>query len=174
MATSQNHRPHIVVVGLMGVGKSTTASALAIELGRRFVDSDVDIARLTGTSGAEFAAQFGVPALHRLEAAVLLGALAREAPSVIAAAASTIEDPLIRHVLPERAFVVNLTLPLDDAIRRQATGAHRRPMSLAELEAVAAKRDPMFATIEDLRLDASRPTDELVAAVLVALDVRPE
>lgn len=157
---------HVVVLGAMGVGKTTTGEALAAELEWRYVDSDVDLERLTGVSGADFAAEHGVPALHELEAAVLLGALSSGEPSVISAAASTVENRLVRELLPLRAVVVRLVLSPSATLERQAQGAHRRPMSEEELVRLAERREPFFSMLEDVRLDAGSSTDELVTAIV--------
>ena len=160
---------HLVVTGLMGVGKTTTAEALAATLGCDAYDSDDDIQRLFGRTGADLAASVGVPELHRMEAAVLLGRLASETPSVIAAAASVVEDERCREVLHRRARVIVLHASLDQIARRVKTGRHRRPMAGAEMAELAARRAPLFADVATLELDAALPTDELVAAALAAL-----
>lgn len=162
-------RPHVVVVGLMGAGKSTTGSALADALGTDFADSDADITALTGAAGSEIAAAEGVPVLHRLEEAVLLGALARPTGTVIAAAASVVESKTVRDVLARRATVIRLVVPEAETLARQKTGDHRRPMTAAELETLTQRREPFFNEIEDLQLTATRPTDELVSEILAFL-----
>ncbi|MGI9595332.1 MAG: shikimate kinase [Acidimicrobiales bacterium] len=158
-------RPHIVILGLMGVGKSTVAEALAERLGRPVADSDRDIERLTGVTGRTYAEASGVPALHRLEAAVLLGALARPEPTVVSAAASTVEDPQVRQLLGRRATVVRLVADIELTIDRQRAGGHRRPMDPEELIDLAARREPMFSAVEDLRVDANRRPVEIVADI---------
>ncbi len=153
---------------MMGVGKSTTGLALAAELGLSYVDSDTDIERLTGSTGAEFAAEHGVALLHKLESAVLIGAVGSDVPSVISAAGSTVEDDMVRSVLPRRARVVRLELPIAETIARQATGEHRRPMTAEELTRLARRRDPYFVEVCDLALDGMRPTEDLVSDVIAA------
>ncbi len=161
--------PHLVIMGLMGVGKSTTGRALAERLGLPYVDSDRDLEVLIGRSGRRLAQDEGVPILHELEAAVLLGALAGETPSVISAASSTVESRLVRLVLARRAVVVRLDLEPSIAIARQAGGAHRRSMTAEELGSLAARREPLFAEVEDLRLDGRQTTEQLVGAIVVHL-----
>lgn len=161
---------HVVVTGLMGVGKSTLGRALAAELDLPYVDSDDDIERLLGRSGRELAEARGVDELHEIEAAVLLGALARRSPHVITAAASVVENPLVIDALERNAFVVRLRLSVAETLERQAAGDHRRPMDAEELTALADRREPMFAAVEDLLLDATRTPDDLVAAVVESLD----
>lgn len=160
---------HIVVLGLMGVGKSTVGRELARHLDRPYLDSDADIERLTGRSGRELVETHGVAELHRLEAAVLLGALARVEPCVISAAASVVDDPLVRRILGHRSFVVRLRADLDEVIRRQGEGGHRRPMDRVELQRLAARREPLFADVENLAVDADRGPDQVVEEILAGI-----
>lgn len=164
-----DERPrHIVVTGLMGVGKSTTGRALAEQIGWPYVDSDEDIEDLLGFSGRDLAEQDGIDALHRLEVAVLLGALVRREPHVIGAAAFVVEDDLVTRALRRHAFVVRLELSIAKTLERQAAGNHRRPMDSDELAALARRREPMFAAVEDLRVDANEPVPDLVATIIDA------
>ncbi len=160
--------PHITILGLMGVGKSTTGTAVARTLGRSYVDSDRDIERLVGITGGEYAESAGIPALHTLESAVLLGALSRSEPLVISAAASVVEQAQVRAILPMRSFVVRLSIPHTEAIRRQDQGEHRRSMNLEELTELAQRREPLFGAVEHLHLDATAPTERLVEQIIAA------
>lgn len=159
---------HVVITGLMGVGKSTTGEAVASAMGWPYADSDDDIERLLGMSGRMLADEEGVAALHRIEAAVLLGALVRPQPHVITAAASVVEDVIVARALARRAFVVRLDLSIDETLARQASGVHRRPMERGELVALASRREPMFAAVEDLSLSAGEPVESLVARIVQA------
>jgi shikimate kinase len=157
---------HIVVVGLMGVGKTTTASALASHLGLELLDSDRDVQARTGRTGGQIAAEDGVKVLHTLEAQVLLEALAAEDRSVITAAGSTIESADCRAALEARGIVVWLQLSSGEIVRRMASGSHRRSMSTDELERLVVRRTPLFAAAADLIVDASQPTDEIVRTII--------
>lgn len=155
----------------MGVGKTTTGRALADALGWDYVDSDDDVQHVAGMSGRAYAERHGVTALHELEANVLIDALSLDEPSVISAAASTIEAVEARDRLRERALVVRLTLPTEDTIRRQEAGEHRRAMTIDELARLTERRESLFESIEDLRLDADGTTDELVDEIRVHLNL---
>lgn len=164
---------HVVLLGLMGAGKSTTAAALARQLGWRLRDSDVDLQAMTGRTGAAIAAAEGVDALHTLEEEVLLDALATPAPSVVAAAGWVVESARCRTALagtgPVAPLVVHLDLPVEEVERRHASGSHRRALDGEGLRALHRRRAPLFAHVSGLTLDATRPTAELVAAVLARL-----
>lgn len=159
-------RPHLVVVGLMGVGKSTTAEAVAQAAGVAVYDSDVDIDTLFAQTGGDLATEHGIDELHRIESAVLLGRLVSDEPSVISAAAWIVEDQRCCQALARRARVVVLNAPIDEILRRMATGAHRRSMDQAELTTLAARRAPLFSAVADLELDATKSTAELVTEIL--------
>jgi shikimate kinase len=149
----------------MGVGKSTTAEAVAAELGCPHSDSDAEIRSITGVPGIDVAQRLGVPALHQLERAVLIAALARVDRHVITAAASVVESDLIRELLSYQT-VVMIDADLEVIHRRQADGDHRRPMSPEELQALAVRRAPLFAEVADLEVDGANSTETLAAEIL--------
>lgn len=160
---------HLVLVGMMGAGKTTTGQELAARLGWRFVDSDADVEARSGGTAARLAASEGVDALHGLESRVVLEALASDPPAVVAAAASVVDSEACRRALARAALVVWLDVPAGDLWERTATGAHRRPMGRSAAEVVLARRLTRFAEVADLRIDGRRPTERIVTTVLRAL-----
>lgn len=160
----------VVVLGLMGAGKSSVAGGVAAALRRPLRDSDVDLEAATGRTAADLARE-SVEALHALEARHLLDALTDPA-AVVAAAASTVEDDACRAALAG-ALVVWLDAPTAVLAPRFAGGAHR-PRFGRGIEALLAeqttRRVPLFEQVADLRLDARSPVDELVDTVCAALD----
>ena len=67
---------HLVLVGMMGAGKSTIGAACAQRLGRRLVDTDEIVATLAGASVAEVFARDGEPAFRAFEASAVADACA--------------------------------------------------------------------------------------------------
>jgi len=133
----------------MGSGKTTLARALAEALERELFDSDQSIQDRTGRSSREIAQRDGVEALHRLEKKALLEPLDGPNPAVVAAAASVIEDPVVRDAL-QGTFCVWVTADPEILAERAARGAHRRPVGKSEhLE----RRDPLFQQVADLVVD---------------------
>lgn len=164
---------HIVLVGSMGVGKTTVGSLVAQRLDRPLRDSDTDF-HTSHRNARELAVRQGVAALHRLEADLLLDALASPSPLVIAAAASVVDDPRCVDAL-RAPFVVWLWAPPELLVPRLDSGDHRRDLGLdpaAALTALAERRDAGYRAVADTRLDVSgRRPDELARAVL---DVLPD
>jgi shikimate kinase/catechol 2,3-dioxygenase-like lactoylglutathione lyase family enzyme len=160
--------PHLVVVGPMAVGKSTVGEALAGRTGRPLRDSDNDLAEAEGLTGRQFARARGVGALHRWEAEHLRRALRATMPSVIAAAASVVDDPACREELRgDRAFVLWLTAPPEVLAARLAadiTGERR------EVAGRAPDRTARFREVADVEIDASDDDASVrIAGALAAL-----
>jgi shikimate kinase len=134
----------------MATGKTTLGRAIAEGLGRPFVDSDEQLEHDTGLTAAQIAERDGRDALHAREADLLLAALADPQPSVIAAAASTIEDERCRRALAD-AFLIWLRVDPDVLARRVREKGHR-PLAgdvAAQLREQAARRDPLFVEVAD-------------------------
>jgi shikimate kinase len=159
---------HIVLIGPMGVGKTTIGNLVAHRLHRTLRDSDGDF-RTTHRNARDLAARDGVEALHRLEADLLLDALASPAPLVIAAAASVVDDPRALDALHD-PFVVWLWAPPHLLVPRLTSGDHRRDLGRdpeAALARLNHRREGRYRAVADATLDVSgRRPDELARAVL--------
>jgi shikimate kinase len=162
----------VVIVGLMGAGKTSVATRVASALGRQLHDSDEDLQEWYGRNAAEHAERFGAGVLHTREADQLRAALAQDAVPVIAAAASVVEDGAIRQALVE-PFVVWLDAPPPVLAERMRGGDHR-PHFEPDLEKMLTRqrerRSGWFAEVADLVIDVSRVgPDEAAATILSAL-----
>jgi shikimate kinase len=142
---------HLVLVGLMGVGKTTVGRLAAAALGWPLSDSDTEIQALEGATVRELQERGGAAALHTLEARILLGALAAPEPSVICAAASTIDDERCRAALRGRGVTtVWLTAALATLVARYDSDRHRPRYpqgTQAALAAQLAARADRFASV---------------------------
>ena len=153
--------PHVVLVGLMGSGKTSIGKPLAARLGRRYVDNDQELQRRTGRTAREIAATDGIERLHAEEAAALLDALGREPAAVVGAAASVIESTAVREKLRDQ-FVVWLDTDIDVLARKVRAKTHRP----------YAERDPVELLTEQYQRRA--PLYEAVAAYVVHPDARSD
>jgi shikimate kinase len=168
---------HVVLVGLMASGKTTVGHGLAEALGWPFSDSDVWIERERGQTVKALADEIGVDEMHELEAAHLLQALREPGPTVIAAAASTIDNPTCREALAEPG-VTAIWLRSDPAAlaRRFDVQRHRPRFGLPPeqlLAEQAAEREPLFRALDPIVVDTdSRKPADAVAAALAQLENR--
>jgi len=161
----------VVLLGLMGSGKTTMGKALAARLGWPLVDSDVQLQRSTGLTARGFREAHGTTALHRAEAAALLEALGGPVPAIIGAAASTIEDPAARSAIGGPG-IIPVWLRASPAVLAARFGRKtHRPIYGADPEAVAREqaqvRDPLFAALDPIviEVDNRTPTESVEAAL---------
>jgi shikimate kinase len=166
---------HVVLLGLMGAGKTTVGEALAARLGWALRDSDADILAATGYSGRELDEERGTAELHRLEARHLIDAIDAPERSVISTAASTIDDPDARAALagPGLLLVWLRAEPATLAGRIPPTDHRRRlgPDAGAGLAAQAASRYPRFAALSPMTVDVDLvAAPQVIAAILERLE----
>lgn len=165
----------VVVLGLMGSGKSTVASDLARALDRPLRDSDTDLLREHGIDTATLADRDGVDALHRWEAEHLLAGVAERPAVVVAAAASTVEVPRCRAALAD-AFVLWLDAPPEVLAERFGADDYRPRFGSDPLELLRRQdpvRRPLFTQVADVVLDASAPVEEVLARARAAVGLDP-
>jgi shikimate kinase/SAM-dependent methyltransferase len=162
----------------MGVGKTTVGRALAEALGYRFIDNDAGIEAEYDATGAELAAEYGVPELHRLEAAQLNNALDffGSEPVVIAAAASVVDDDETRDRLHD-VVVVWLQAPPVYLAERQRSSDHRRKLGLDEPGGLAAQSEAralLYGAVADIEISVQgRAVADIVEEIQTCLLALP-
>jgi shikimate kinase len=162
---------HIVLVGLMGSGKTAVGEELAARCGRPFVDNDRLLERRTGAAAVEVAASSGPDALHAAELDVLQGALSAGEDAVIGAAASVVDAPSIGRLL-EPHVVVWLTADPATLAERVRDPEHRPFLEddpEATLRRQAEARSPRFAAVADIVVDTTDLTPAAVVDRIVAV-----
>jgi shikimate kinase len=162
---------HLVLVGMMGVGKSTVARVVADRLGRRVFDSDAVIESRTGRTVREIFAEDGEPAFRALETDVLVEALHEVEPVVIAGAGGVVLSAANRAALKESgARVVWLCADPATLVERVKSGGHR-PLLDADpagtLRRMFEEREALYREVADaIVLVDHRSISEVVEAVL--------
>ena len=165
---------HVVLVGLMGTGKTTVGRGLAEALGLPFSDSDAAIERERGSTVKELADEIGVEEMHELEARHLLRTLDAPGPSVIAAAASTIDDAACRAALVAPG-VTTIWLKANPAVlaRRFDRQRHRPRFGRSPRDLLAeqaTERDALFRSLHPIEIETGeRSQAEVVELALAAL-----
>jgi shikimate kinase len=160
---------HVVLIGMMGVGKSTVGRLLARRLGWGFWDNDEALSRATGETAAEVQQADGQEALHRLENRLLREALADRSLTVFAAAASVVLEP---ELLSGAVTVWLRVSAAREAEQIAHSGQHHRPLpadAAASLLRIGAHRAPLYARLADITVDvAAQPAatcDRLIEAL---------
>jgi shikimate kinase len=151
---------HLVLIGSMGAGKTTIGTLLSAATGLPLVDNDRVLSTTEGENAADIARERGVDTLHDRERRQLLTALAAREPSVVGAAASTVEFPSCRAALGGH-FVAWLRAAPEVVAERLDHAGHRRdlgPDPVGALRALADRRDPLYAAVADVVVDVDAVT----------------
>ncbi len=165
----------IVLVGLMGAGKTTIGRRLARALDLPFRDADREIERASGLSIADLFAIHGEAEFRRGERAVIARLLTEEPRHVLATGGGAFMDPETRELVRDRGFSVWLKAGLDVLVRRVAR-RRTRPLLLGAdpaevLAGLMARRHPIYAEA-DLTLDSGdEPHEQVVDRLIAALGV---
>jgi shikimate kinase len=165
--------PHLVLIGMMGTGKTTVGRRLADHLGRPFLDSDERVEAGTGRTVAEIFATDGEAAFRAIETDVLRTMLDAPEPSVIAAAGGAVLDAGNRALMRARSTVVWLVAPPDVLAERVASGSHRPLLDTdpaGTLRRLATERDALYReTADRIVQTGSTAPDAVVDEVLQAI-----
>jgi shikimate kinase len=163
---------HLVLVGLMGAGKTTVGAECAHRLGRPFVDTDDVIVQTAGMTVDEIFASGGEQEFRRLERAVVADVCASPEPLVVACGGGAVLDPGNRHALRAAGLVVWLRAPAATLAGRVGDGATRPllrgdpPGALRRLERL---REPAYeaaahVTVDTEGLDVAAVADAVLSA----------
>jgi shikimate kinase len=162
---------HLVLVGMMGVGKSTVARVLSDRLRRPVLDSDAMIEARTGRTVREIFAAEGEPAFRALESEVLRDALGATTPSIIAAAGGVVLSAENRGLLKaSTARVVWLCAQPTTLVERVKSSGHRPLLDddpAGTLQRMFTVREPLYREVADaIVLVDQRSIGDVVEAVL--------
>ncbi|WP_019961158.1 shikimate kinase [Woodsholea maritima] len=173
------HLPQtLVLVGLMGVGKTTVGRRLAKRIGRPFKDADIEVERAAGRSVSEIFAEFGEAAFREGERKVIARLLEAPKPMVLALGGGAFVDPTTRALVKDKAISIWLKADLDTLMERVGRRDTRPLLRAEDPRAVMAelmeKRTPAYAEA-DISVDSTNGSHTTtVDDILVALEaLRP-
>jgi shikimate kinase len=163
----------VVLVGLMGVGKSTVGRRLARRLGLSFVDSDAEIEDAAGYSPAEMFERFGESEFRDGERRLVARLMDGEV-RVIATGGGAYVDPNTRRLLNERAITVWLDAPVDilaeRTSRRDTRAQLRNGDPKAVLERLSKERRPSYAEAHIHVRSGDGAHEDVVDAIVTAIE----
>ncbi|MGN6817251.1 MAG: shikimate kinase [Sphingomonas sp.] len=164
----------IVLVGLMGVGKSTVGRRLAARLHLPFADADAEIEEAAGMSVSEIFEKFGEPYFRDGERRVI-ARLVDGTPKVIATGGGAFINDETRALILDQAIAIWLDAPthvLAERVRRRDTRPllrNRNPRDV--LDELATVRNPIYAQAPIRIASDQAPHESAVNAILKALDL---
>lgn len=162
----------IVLVGLMGAGKSSVGKRLAAQLGLPFFDSDMEVEKAAGLSISDIYDIYGADEFHRGERQVIARLLSGPV-HVLATGGGAFLNPENRKAIRENAISVWLRADLDLLVARTTRQHHRPTLRNCDrrevLSEIMRERAHVFAEA-DLVIDCGdRPLARTVQDVITAL-----
>jgi len=163
----------IVLVGLMGVGKSTVGRRLAKKLKMPFVDADEEIERAAGLKVAEIFDRHGEAHFRDGERRVIARLVAGP-PRVIATGGGAFMNEETRRLILERCIAVWLDAEIDTLAARVSRGRDRPMLRDRDprvvLAGLAEQRNPIYAEAHVTVRSATGPHAAVVERIVRALD----
>jgi shikimate kinase len=174
----QRLKKTVVMVGMMGAGKTAVGTAVARALGVAFRDSDEEIVKAANRSIAEIFERDGEPFFRARETEVL-GRLLRGEPYILSTGGGAFLSEANRGLIHQAGVAVWLRADLDllwQRVRHKTTRPRLRTANPREtLRALYEARVP-FYSLADIVVDsaADLSVDEMAAKVVAALAARPD
>ena len=168
----------VVLVGMMGAGKTAVGTALARQLGVEFKDSDEEIVRAANRTIAEIFERDGEPFFRARETEVI-GRLLRGTPCVLSTGGGAFLAEANRSLIHDVGVSVWLKADLEllwQRVRHKSTRPLLRTANPREtLRELYERRQPLYAQADIVvESAAERPVEEMASRVVAALQGRPD
>jgi shikimate kinase len=162
----------VVLVGLMGAGKTSIGRRLATRLNMPFVDADAEIEAAAGRTIEEIFEQHGEAAFRDGERRVI-ARLLDGPPQIIATGGGAYIDPATRALIGKRAISLWLRADLDTLVARTARRGNRPLLKHGDpretLDRLIDRRYPVYAEADIIVDSCDCPPEETIQAVMAAL-----
>jgi len=163
----------IVLVGMMGVGKSSIGRRLATRLGVPFVDADSEIEKAAGMSIADIFARHGEADFRSGEARVI-ARLLDGGPQVLATGGGAVMNADTRAAIKAKGVSIWLSAEFEVLMRRINKRKNERPLlqtadPAATLRELLVAREPVYAQADLTVQSREVPHDAIVAEIITAL-----
>lgn len=150
---------NLILIGMMGSGKTTMGKALARHLGKTFIDSDEEIQKRTGVTIPHIFDVEGEAGFRQREAAVIDDLIGRD-NMVLATGGGAVLADQNRAVLREGGIVVYLKASVHDLWQRTRHDRNRPLLQTedprAKLNMLFQQRDPLYREVADIVIQSGR------------------
>jgi shikimate kinase len=156
----------VVLVGMMGAGKSSIGRRLAGRLGLSFVDADTEIETAAGMSIPEIFDKHGEPYFRAGEARVI-ARLLDHGPQVLATGGGAIMDQSTRDLIHAKGISIWLKADLDVLAKRTKRRGDR-PL-VDKMKDLLPLREPIYALSDIVVQSRDEPHETIVDEIIAAL-----
>lgn len=162
----------LVLIGLMGAGKSSVGRLLAKRLDLTFRDADDEIEKAAGFTIEDYFERHGEAAFREGEHKIITRLLDGP-PHVLATGGGAFMDSRTRAVILKRGISIWLRADIDILLERVMRRGNRPLLKRGNprkiMENLSAERDPIYATADLTVTSAQEPHEEIVERIVAAL-----
>jgi len=159
VASRKLHSGNLILVGMMGSGKTTVGRVLAKQLGKEFVDSDGEIIRRTGVTVPHIFDVEGEAGFRQRESATIRELLGRD-NIVLATGGGAVLDEQNRAMLKQNGIVIYLKASVHDLWQRTRHDRNRPLLQTdnprARLAELFQQRDPLYRQVSDIIVQSGK------------------
>ncbi len=159
----------IVLVGMMGAGKSSIGRRLASRLGIPFIDADTEIESAAGMTIPEIFEKHGEPYFRAGEARVI-ARLLDNGPQVLATGGGSVMDPQTRALIGQKGISIWLKADIDVLLKRTKR-RNDRPL-VEKIKDLLPAREPIYAQADIIIQSRDEPHDAIIDEIMGELPKR--
>lgn len=159
----------IVLIGMMGAGKSSIGRRLAGRLGIPFIDADTEIESAAGMTIPEIFEKHGEPYFRAGEARVI-ARLLDNGPQVLATGGGSVMDPQTRALIGQKGISVWLKADIDVLLKRTKR-RNDRPL-VEKIKDLLPVREPIYAQADIIIQSRDEPHDTIIDEIMGELPKR--
>lgn len=159
----------IVLIGMMGAGKSSIGRRLAGRLGIPFIDADAEIESAAGMTIPEIFEKHGEPYFRAGEARVI-ARLLDNGPQVLATGGGSVMDPQTRALIGQKGISIWLKADVDVLLKRTKR-RNDRPL-VEKIKDLLPVREPIYAQADIIIQSRDEPHDTIIDEIMGELPKR--
>jgi shikimate kinase len=159
----------IVLVGMMGAGKSSIGRRLASRLGIPFIDADTEIESAAGMTIPEIFEKHGEPYFRAGEARVI-ARLLDNGPQVLATGGGSVMDPQTRALIGQKGISIWLKADIDVLLKRTKR-RNDRPL-VEKIKDLLPVREPIYAQADIIIQSRDEPHETIIDEIMGELPKR--
>jgi len=159
----------IVLIGMMGAGKSSIGRRLASRLGIPFIDADTEIESAAGMTIPEIFEKHGEPYFRAGEARVI-ARLLDNGPQVLATGGGSVMDPQTRALIGQKSISIWLKADIDVLLKRTKR-RNDRPL-VEKIKDLLPVREPIYAQADIIIQSRDEPHDTIIDEIMGELPKR--
>ena len=159
----------IVLIGMMGAGKSSIGRRLASRLGIPFIDADTEIESAAGMTIPEIFEKHGEPYFRAGEARVI-ARLLDNGPQVLATGGGSVMDPQTRALIGQKGISIWLKADIDVLLKRTKR-RNDRPL-VEKIKDLLPVREPIYAQADIIIQSRDEPHDTIIDEIMGELPKR--